>query len=89
MVPIDWTGYPNYSTYMELQYWAGTAQPDKGANFTTVAAANTKRLVGLVDDPLVRSFLADIYPNHGPALIERRLEQTWLTEVGSVTVNLT
>jgi YVTN family beta-propeller protein len=89
MVPIDWTGHPNYSTSMELQYWAGTTQPDKGGNITTVAAANTKKLVGLVDDPLARSFLADMYPNHGPALKERRLGQTWLTEVGSVTVNLT
>jgi hypothetical protein len=85
LVPLDWTGYPNYQTHMVMTFYAGASGWPQGANVTSSAGTGTASLVGLVEDPLAGATLARVYPTHRK---EDGFMQEWLTLIGTVQVNL-
>jgi DNA-binding beta-propeller fold protein YncE len=85
MVPLDWTGYNHFQTSMLVTYYAGPTATPPGSTIQTIAGSNSAGLVGMVADPLAGAIRANVYPT---GRREDGFEQTWLTIVGMVQLNL-
>ncbi len=85
MVTLDWTGYDNYKTDFQMQYWAGAKGLPQGAKITAVVGVESAELTGLVRDPLAGAFRARVFRGDR---VEDGFDYKLLRLAGSVRINL-